>query len=111
MQSDPIAESSMNSTVADPTRSLRIIAAVEASSLVLLVCVAVPLKHLGGMPMAVQWLGPVHGAVFVLYCWMVVRLASSQGWKAAEVIRLVLAAMVPFVGFTSVAWLARKQVS
>ncbi|MBJ9696366.1 DUF3817 domain-containing protein [Burkholderia cenocepacia] len=92
-------------------RMLRLMAAVEATTLVLLVCVAVPLKHLGGMPMAVKWLGPVHGAAFVMYLWMVGRAAASQAWRRADVIRLVVAAMIPFGGFTSIVWLARKQVA
>lgn len=96
-------------TDSNSLRNLRLMAAVEATTLVLLVCIAVPLKHLGGMPVAVKWLGPVHGVAFVAYLWMVFSVAASGGWKRSEVIRLVLAAMIPFCGFTSVAWLGRKQ--
>ncbi|MDM8355884.1 DUF3817 domain-containing protein [Pandoraea communis] len=101
----------MDTTAPNLMRNLRIMAAIEATTLVLLVCVAVPLKHLGAMPIAVRWLGPVHGAAFVIYLWMIVRLAASQAWPLATVARLVVTAMVPFAGFTSVVWLARKQAT
>lgn len=92
-------------------RHLRIMAAIEATTLVLLVFVAVPLKHLGGMPAAVRWLGPVHGVAFVAYLWLVVTSAASGAWQRSEVVRLIVAAIVPFGGFLNVAWLARKRAA
>ncbi|RQR22286.1 DUF3817 domain-containing protein [Burkholderia sp. Bp9143] len=91
-------------------RNLRIMATIEATTLVVLVFIAVPLKHLGGMPTAVQWMGPVHGIAFVFYLWMVVTSAASGQWRRSEVARLLVAAIIPFGGFLNVAWLARKRV-
>lgn len=92
-------------------RNLRIMAMIEATTLVLLVFVAVPLKHLGGMPAAVKWLGPVHGVAFVAYLWLVVTSAASGAWQRSEIVRLTVAAIVPFGGFLNVAWLARKRTA
>ncbi|AMV48302.1 DUF3817 domain-containing protein [Paraburkholderia caribensis] len=92
-------------------RNLRIVATVEATTLVVLVFIAVPLKYLGGTPAAVKWLGPVHGITFVIYLWMVVTAAASREWRRAEVVRLIVAAIVPFGGFLNVAWLARRRIA
>jgi integral membrane protein len=92
-------------------RNLRIVATIEATTLVLLVFVAVPLKHLGGMPAAVKWLGPVHGIAFAIYVWMLATSAASGVWRRSEIIRLMVAAIVPFGGFLNAAWLARKRMA
>jgi integral membrane protein len=92
-------------------RNLRIMAAIEATTLVVLVFIAVPLKHLGGTPTAVQWVGPVHGIAFVMYMWMVITSAASGLWRRSEVVRLLVVAIVPFGGFLNTAWLARKQIA
>ena len=42
-------------------RNLQYLSLLEATTLVVLVCVAVPLKHLAGYPVAVSIMGPVHG--------------------------------------------------
>ncbi|WP_311767733.1 DUF3817 domain-containing protein [Burkholderia sp. Bp9142] len=67
--------------------NLRIMAAIEATTPFVLVVISVPLKHLGGMPTAVQWMGPVHGIAFVFYLWMVVTSAASGQWRRSEVAR------------------------
>ena len=39
----------------------------EGSTLVILVCVAMPLKYMAGMPMAVRVTGMIHGVLFLLF--------------------------------------------
>ncbi|MDN7879123.1 DUF3817 domain-containing protein [Burkholderia aenigmatica] len=90
-------------------RNLQYLSLLEATTLVVLVCVAVPLKHLAGYPAAVSIMGPVHGIAFAMYVWAVVGTASSGLWSKTEVARLVLAAVVPFVGLTSAGWIARRR--
>lgn len=92
-------------------RNLRVMATIEATTLVVLVFVAVPLKHLGGIPAAVRWVGPVHGVAFIVYLWMVITSAASGLWRRSEVVRLIVAAIVPFGGFLNSAWLARKRTT
>ena len=91
-------------------RTLQALAALEATTLIMLVCIAAPLKHLADHDVAVSIMGPVHGIAFILYIWMVIRTASTGFWRAAEVWRLVLAAVVPFGGFMNVMWIARREV-
>ncbi len=42
---------------------------LEATTLVLPVGVAVPLKHVAHLDLAVKIMGPVHGAAFLAYVW------------------------------------------
>ncbi|AJX35136.1 DUF3817 domain-containing protein [Burkholderia oklahomensis] len=90
-------------------RALQILSVLEATTLVALVCIAVPLKHLVGYPVAVSIMGPLHGVVFVLYLWAVVATTSSGLWRAAQAWRLVATALVPFAGFANSGWIARKR--
>ena len=50
-----------------PLQGLGIAAAAEATTLLLLVGVTVPLKHLADWPTAIQVLSPIHGLAFVAY--------------------------------------------
>ncbi len=89
-------------------RRLEIASFAEATTLVLLVCVAVPLKHLAGYPLGVRVMGPVHGLAFLSYVWIAVQTVSGGGWSAIEAARLFVGAFVPFGGFLNLPFLARK---
>ena len=90
-------------------RMFRILALLEAATLIVLVCIAVPLKHLAGYPTAVSVMGPIHGVAFVLYIWMLVNTAAGGIWSKAEVWRLAVAAFVPFGGLISARWIASRR--
>ncbi len=92
-------------------RSLRIVALIEGATLLALVGIAVPLKHLAGYPIAVTVFGPVHGATFLLYLWMAFNVASSEGWSRGEIARLVVPALVPFGALLTVYLLNRKTTT
>ena len=88
---------------------MRAISLIEASTLLLLVLVAVPLKHLAGLAIATRIMGPIHGLAFLTYVWMLIQLVSAGGWSRSEITRLVLGAFVPFGGFVNAQLLARRQ--
>ncbi|MGE8517028.1 MAG: DUF3817 domain-containing protein [Alcaligenes nematophilus] len=89
-------------------RRLEIFSIIEAITLVLLVCLAVPLKHLYGWPLGSKILGPVHGIAFLAYIWTVVQTVSGGGWERRETVRLIVVAFLPFAGFFNVLWIRRK---
>lgn len=89
-------------------RRLEVASAVEALTLVGLVGVAVPLKHLAGYADAVHVMGPVHGLVFLAFVWTAVQTVAGGGWSVAEAVRLFVGAVVPFGGFFNLPFLARK---
>lgn len=92
-------------------RRLRLASFVEASTLLVLVGIAVPLKHGLGQPAATRIMGPIHGAAFVAYVWSVLATVSGGGWSGREIARLILAAFVPFGGFANAGLLRRKQAA
>jgi integral membrane protein len=92
-----------------PIRRLRLASFVEATTLLLLLLVAVPLKHGFGYALATRIMGPVHGAAFVAYAWSVIAAISDGSWSRREIARLSFAAFVPFGGFLNVGLLRRKQ--
>ena len=83
----------------------------EGTTLVVLVCVAVPLKHAFGIPDATAIVGPIHGLVFMTYVWLAINVLSGGGWSAAEGIRLVGAAFVPFGAFFNFKLLRAKEAA
>lgn len=89
-------------------RRMRLACLVEGSTLLLLLCVAVPLKHLAGVPDAVRIMGPMHGLAFLIYIRMLVQTVSAGGWSRGEAIKLFAAAMLPFGAFFSARTLARR---
>lgn len=89
-------------------RGLRIASLVEGLTLLALVAVAVPLKHLAGWPHGVTWMGPLHGLAFLAYAWMAVEAVSAGGWRRAEALRLFGSALVPGGAFFNIGWLRRK---
>ena len=82
--------------------------AAEAVTLVLLVCVAVPLKHWAGYANAVHVVGPVHGLAFLAYTWLAVQTVAGGGWSGVDATRLLVGALVPFGGFLPLPFLSRR---
>ncbi|HEX2532606.1 MAG TPA: DUF3817 domain-containing protein [Chitinophagaceae bacterium] len=79
---------------------LRIIGLLEGLSLLLLLFVAMPLKYGGNEPVLTQVLGPVHGALFLLFVFNTLSVGVEQGWKFTTTTwKVLLACMLPFGTF------------
>lgn len=80
-------------------RNLRLASVLEALTLLVLVFIAVPLRHLGGWRLATAIMGPIHGAAFLGFVWTL-NQASEAGLVSRREGRLfLLAALAPFGGF------------
>ena len=90
------------------TRALRYAAFAEAVSLATLICIAVPLKHAAGFPLATSIVGPVHGAMFLLFVWISVRSWAEGLIDGMGALRLFIGAVIPFAGFFNERWLRRR---
>jgi len=88
---------------------LHLASLVEGSTLVILTCIAVPLKHLGGYPQVTEIMGPVHGLAFLFYAWMVINTASGGMWRKGQVARLLLLAFIPFGTFFNLGMIKRRS--
>jgi integral membrane protein len=89
-------------------RLLELASMGEATTLLLLLAVAVPLKYLGGWDTGVRIMGPVHGLAFLAYVWTALQTVAGGGWRRGEIVRLFVVAFVPFGGFFNLPFLHRK---
>ena len=78
---------------------LKVASIIEASTLALLVCVAVPLKHLWDWPTGVRAIGPLHGLAFIFYGWALLQTVGAGIWQRRQIALLAASAFVPFAGF------------
>ncbi|MET2829302.1 DUF3817 domain-containing protein [Mesorhizobium shangrilense] len=92
-------------------RMMRIASVFEGITLVTLLGIAVPLKHLLGFSIATAVMGPIHGVAFVFYVWTLIQTVSGGDFNKFETARMVVAALVPFGGFLNERMLARRQAS
>lgn len=97
----------MAAPVSHPLRVLRIASLTEGATLLLLLLVAVPLKRMADLPMAVSIVGPLHGAAFLVYSTLVLQALFTRLISTAEAARLVVAAFIPF-GAWMVAGMLRR---
>lgn len=82
------------------TRRLQTLALLEGTSLATLLFVAVPLKHLAGLPGGVTVLGPLHGLLFLAYSWSLVEATSAGALRPRQALRLWAWSWAPFGAFT-----------
>lgn len=80
-------------------RAVRLVGLAEAVSFLVLLLAAMPLKYLAGNPLGVRIVGPIHGALFVAYCVLVLVAAKRAGWDLGRVVTLIAAAFLPFGPF------------
>ena len=81
---------------ATPIGRLRFVGIVEGISYLVLLGVAMPLKYLAGMPLAVRWVGWAHGLLFVLFCLALLGAMRAHRWSLARAAWVFVAALVPF---------------
>lgn len=94
-------------TVERPARLFQRAAVIEGATLLLLACVAVPVKYLAGEPALVKAMGPVHGAAFLAYVWTLMQLQGAAGWPRKHVALLLAAAFIPFGSMLALSRLRR----
>lgn len=92
-------------------RRMRIASLVEGATLVALVFVAAPLKHLAGIPTASAVVGPVHGMAFLIYLWLLIQTVAGQEWSKRDMLVVTLAAFVPFGAFVTERLLRTKAAA
>lgn len=78
---------------------LRVIGMVEGVSFLVLLGIAMPLKYLAGVPMAVKVVGWAHGALFIAFCVALSQAWVALGWRLPRVLMVFGAALVPFGPF------------
>lgn len=82
----------------------RRVSLLEGASYIALMAVAMPLKYLAGVPMAVTVVGAVHGGLFLLFGLALFVVTLDQRWSLRAAGVALLAAMIPLGAF----WLERQ---
>jgi integral membrane protein len=90
----------MSTYLSSPVGRLRLLALLEGSSLLFLVFIAVPLKYIWEIPQGSQFIGPIHGALFLLFVLSTINVAIQQRWKFTKVTwKVLIACVIPFGTF------------
>ena len=89
-------EASMSMTV---LRQLRLVALLEGWSFLALLFIAMPLKYLAGLPLAVRIMGSVHGLLFLMFMAALYRAARKRDWPLRRSLLAFVASIVPFGTF------------
>jgi integral membrane protein len=78
---------------------LRAIGLIEGISFLLLIGVAMPLKYLAGMPLAVTLAGWLHGLLFMAFCVALTQAHQEAQWGSVRSLAFLIAALLPFGPF------------
>ncbi len=78
---------------------VRLAALIEGASFLLLLGIAMPLKHAWGISLAVKIVGWVHGIAFMLLCTLLTRVMFTGAWPLRRVAMVFIAALLPFGPF------------
>lgn len=82
-----------------PIGRLRVAGLVEGASYLLLLGVAMPLKHLAGIPGPVKVVGWIHGVLFMIFCAALAQAMFAARWSTRKAAGVFIAALLPFGTF------------
>lgn len=93
-----------------PLRRLRVIGLLEGISYLVLLGIAMPLKHYAGLPEMVRVVGSAHGGLFILFLLCVAEVTIRRPWWSLKFWAIALvAALLPLGTFVFDAWLKRVE--
>ena len=80
-------------------RQLRLVAFLEGTSFVVLLFIAMPLKYLAGLPLAVRIVGSVHGLLFLIFLAVLYSAGRQRDWPLRRWLIAFVSSIVPFGTF------------
>jgi len=86
-------------TIEEKTKWLkrfRLISILEGLSFLILLFVAMPLKYMMDLPLAVKYVGWVHGLLFIIYIYVVFPTAHKLEWKFGKTLFALAVSILPF---------------
>jgi integral membrane protein len=95
--------------IAAALQRYRVMANVVGVLLILLMVVAVPLKHWGGIPEPVTVLGTAHGWLYALFFLSAVDLALRAKWTLKGAVIALVCGTIPFLSFVAERNVTRKM--
>lgn len=89
----------------NPVSFVRAASLIEAVSYLILLGVAMPLKYLADMPLAVRIVGSLHGFLFIILCIALLGALVKAKWSLGRAAAVFAASFIPLVPF----WLDRRM--
>lgn len=97
----------------NPTKSslgqFRVIAIAEGISFLILLFIAMPLKYIYGIPMAVKMVGWLHGVLFVAYIYFLIQVMMERKWTLFKAGLAFISSLLPFGTFIFDSQLKKEQ--
>jgi integral membrane protein len=78
---------------------LRLYGFLEGMSLLILVFIAMPVKYYLGDPGLVRSIGPVHGALFLLFVVGALHAGLTHRWQYLTIFKVLISSFIPFGNF------------
>jgi integral membrane protein len=79
----------------DTFSRFRLISFIEGISFLILIFIAMPLKYLAGIPLAVKIVGMTHGVLFILFVIALYMAMKRYQWKFLT-FQLFVYSLIPF---------------
>ncbi|GAB3647598.1 DUF3817 domain-containing protein [Echinicola sediminis] len=77
----------------------RYISFAEGASYLILLFIAMPLKYTMDMPLAVKYVGWIHGLLFIAYVYAVFPTKNTLEWSFRRTLMALIASVLPFGPF------------
>lgn len=86
-------------SLSTPLDRVRTLGKAEGISYLLLLGIAMPLKYVAGIPIAVKVLGWAHGALFVVFGFVLLQAMIALKWSLGKAAMIFIATLIPFGPF------------
>lgn len=90
-------------------KRFKVISIIEGISFLLLLFIAMPMKYMLDIPLAVTYVGWAHGVLFVIYIYVVFPTAKKVGWDFPKTLFALIASVLPFGPFIFDRYLSKKE--
>ena len=83
---------------------------MEGISFLVLLGIAMPLKYMAGLPIAVRITGSLHGLLFVLFVFYLFQVRLDLKWDLKKTALAFIASLLPFGTFVLDSKLLKNEV-
>lgn len=87
------------STVKSPTTFLHKVTLAEGVSFLVLLGIAMPMKYIFHLPIAVKIAGMAHGILFLIMCAQLWKAWQEEKWPISRCAKVFVASLIPFGPF------------
>ncbi len=91
-------------------KKFRLINKVEGISFLILLFIAMPLKHFAGIPMATKIVGMTHGLLVFAFLYQLFQASDEAPFSTKEMAKMTLFSLIPFGSFYNDKLCAEKEV-